>query len=79
MPLQRKGHAPYLIHVFDYDDPEHQMSFKVWGLTAHFAIFVAVAIYEENPTFEVEFDLDNLNSSAEKYLMMRCHNIKSKL
>lgn len=79
LPLKRNGHAPYLMHFFEYNDPEHQMSFIVWGLTAHFAVFVAVAIYEEKPTFEVEFDLDNLNSSAEKHLMMRYDNIKSKL
>ncbi|KAL7978832.1 hypothetical protein Chor_013321 [Crotalus horridus] len=79
VPLQRNGHAPYLMHFFEYNDPEHQMSFTVWGLTARFAVFVAVAIYEEKPTFEVEFDLDNLNSSVEKYLMMRYNSIKSKL
>ncbi|XP_039183515.1 peroxisomal coenzyme A diphosphatase NUDT7 [Crotalus tigris] len=79
VPLQRNGHVPYLMHFFEYNDPEHQMSFTVWGLTARFAVFVAVAIYEEKPTFEVEFDLDNLNSSVEKYLMMRYNSIKSKL
>ncbi|XP_026527836.1 peroxisomal coenzyme A diphosphatase NUDT7 [Notechis scutatus] len=79
VPLERKGQAPYLLHFFEYNDPEHQKSFTVWGLTAHFAAFVAVAIYGEKPTFEVEFDLDNLISSAEKNFMMRYHNIKSQL
>lgn len=79
VPLKRKGQSPYLLHFFEYNDPDHQMSFTVWGLTAHFAAFVAVAIYGEKPTFEVEFDLDNLNSSAEKNFMMRYRSIKSKL
>ncbi|XP_058011458.1 peroxisomal coenzyme A diphosphatase NUDT7 isoform X2 [Ahaetulla prasina] len=79
VPLRPKGHSPYLIHFFEYNDPEHQRSFIVWGLTAHFAAFVAVAIYGEKPMFEIEFDPDNLNSSAEKNFMMRYHGLKSKL
>ncbi|XP_060537566.1 peroxisomal coenzyme A diphosphatase NUDT7 [Pantherophis guttatus] len=79
VPMKRKGQSSYFMHFFDYDDPEHQMSFTVWGLTAHFAAFVALAIYGEKPTFEVEFDLDNLNSSAEKNFMTRYHGVKSKL
>ncbi|XP_013912266.1 PREDICTED: peroxisomal coenzyme A diphosphatase NUDT7 [Thamnophis sirtalis] len=75
----QKGYPPFVLHSFEYNDPEHQMLFNVWGLTAHFAIFVAVAIYGEKPTFEVEFDLDNLNSLAEKTFMMHYHSIKSKL
>ncbi|KAM6430030.1 peroxisomal coenzyme A diphosphatase NUDT7 isoform 2-T3 [Liasis olivaceus] len=79
VPLQNMGKSVLLIHFFDYNDPEHQMSFTIWGLTAYFAVFVAVAVYGEKPTFEVEFDLDNLNFSAEEKLMMQYNIIKSKL
>ncbi|NWV21123.1 NUDT7 diphosphatase, partial [Origma solitaria] len=53
------------IHCFKYDDPEHKRSFKIWGLTAHFAVFLALVIFRERPTFEVDYDLDNLISSSE--------------
>ncbi|XP_063169056.1 peroxisomal coenzyme A diphosphatase NUDT7 isoform X2 [Candoia aspera] len=78
VPFQM-GKFPYLMHFFEYNDPEHQMSFTVWGLTAHFAVFVAVAVYGEKPTFEVEFDLDNLNFSAEQMFMSQYNIVKSKL
>ncbi|NXO63743.1 NUDT7 diphosphatase, partial [Phainopepla nitens] len=54
------------VHCFTYDDQEHKRSFKIWGLTAHFAVFLALVIFGERPTFEVDYDLDNLISSAEK-------------
>ncbi|NWV59536.1 NUDT7 diphosphatase, partial [Malurus elegans] len=53
------------IHCFIYDDQEHKKSFKIWGLTAHFAVFLALVIFGERPTFEVDYDLDNLISSSE--------------
>ncbi|XP_062356144.1 peroxisomal coenzyme A diphosphatase NUDT7 [Cinclus cinclus] len=55
------------IHCFTYDDQEHKRSFKIWGLTAHFAVFLALVIFGERPTFEVDYDLDNLMSSSENY------------
>ncbi|NXX15222.1 NUDT7 diphosphatase, partial [Podargus strigoides] len=53
------------LHCFTYDDQEHKMSFKIWGLTAHFAVFLALVIFGKRPTFEVDYDLDNLISSSE--------------
>ncbi|NWZ84935.1 peroxisomal coenzyme A diphosphatase NUDT7 [Poecile atricapillus] len=53
------------VHCFIYDDQEHKRSFKIWGLTAHFAVFLALVIFGERPTFEVDYDLDNLISSSE--------------
>ncbi|XP_064242908.1 peroxisomal coenzyme A diphosphatase NUDT7-like [Passer domesticus] len=55
------------VHCFIYDDQEHKKSFKIWGLTAHFAVFLALIISGERPTFEVDYDLDNLISSSENY------------
>ncbi|XP_027749344.1 peroxisomal coenzyme A diphosphatase NUDT7 [Empidonax traillii] len=54
-----------LMHCFIYDDQEHKKSFKIWGLTAHFAVFLALVIFGERPTFEVDYDLDSLISSSE--------------
>ncbi|RMC08857.1 hypothetical protein DUI87_13851 [Hirundo rustica rustica] len=53
------------IHCFTYDDQERKRSFRIWGLTAHFAVFLALVIFGERPTFEVDYDLDNLMSSSE--------------
>ncbi|NXG02989.1 NUDT7 diphosphatase, partial [Sakesphorus luctuosus] len=58
------GHST-LMHCFIYDDQEQKKSFKIWGLTAHFAVFLALVIFGERPTFEVDYDLDNLILSAE--------------
>lgn len=57
------------MHCLTYDDQEHKRSFKIWGLTAHFAVFLALVIFGERPTFEVDYDLDNLMSSSENYFI----------
>ncbi|NWX03605.1 NUDT7 diphosphatase, partial [Caloenas nicobarica] len=57
------------MHCFTYEDQEHKMSFRIWGLTAHFAVFLALVIFGKRPTFEVDYDLDNLMSSAENNFM----------
>ncbi|NWR72178.1 NUDT7 diphosphatase, partial [Centropus unirufus] len=62
------GHSSWM-HCFMYHDQEHQTSFKIWGLTAHFALFLALAVYGERPTFAVDYDIDNLASSAENNFM----------
>ncbi|NWS74020.1 NUDT7 diphosphatase, partial [Crotophaga sulcirostris] len=62
------GYSSWM-HCFMYDDPEHKKSFKIWGLTAHFAVLLALAVFGERPTFAVDYDLDNLVSSSEKNFM----------
>ncbi|XP_025963436.1 peroxisomal coenzyme A diphosphatase NUDT7 [Dromaius novaehollandiae] len=62
------GHLSQM-HCFTYDDHAHKMSFKIWGLTAHFAVFLALVIFGRKPTFEVDYDLDNLISSAVQNFM----------
>ncbi|KFU98462.1 PREDICTED: peroxisomal coenzyme A diphosphatase NUDT7, partial [Pterocles gutturalis] len=62
------GYSSWM-HCFTYDDPEHKMSFKIWGLTAQFAVFLALVIFGKRPTFEVDYDLDNLISSSENNFM----------
>ncbi|NXA13721.1 NUDT7 diphosphatase, partial [Sapayoa aenigma] len=65
--LSYKTSSGYLtrMHCFIYDDQEHRKSFKIWGLTAHFAVFLALVVFGERPTFEVDYDLDNLVLSSE--------------
>ncbi|NWI49181.1 NUDT7 diphosphatase, partial [Calyptomena viridis] len=53
------------MHCFIYDDQERKKSFKIWGLTAHFAVLLALVVFGERPTFEVDYDLDNLVLSSE--------------
>ncbi|KFP70922.1 PREDICTED: peroxisomal coenzyme A diphosphatase NUDT7, partial [Acanthisitta chloris] len=53
------------MHCFTYYSQEQKRSFRIWGLTAHFAVFLALAVFGTRPTFEVEYDLDNLISSSE--------------
>ncbi|NXL12567.1 NUDT7 diphosphatase, partial [Mesembrinibis cayennensis] len=69
--LPYKTSSGYLswMHCFTYDDHERKMSFKIWGLTAHFAVFLALVIFGKRPTFEVDYDLDNLLSSSENKFM----------
>ncbi|XP_068812320.1 peroxisomal coenzyme A diphosphatase NUDT7 [Struthio camelus] len=62
------GHLSRM-HCFTYDDHERNMSFKIWGLTAHFAVFLALVIFGRRPTFEVDYDLDNLIPSSVQNFM----------
>ncbi|XP_066493302.1 peroxisomal coenzyme A diphosphatase NUDT7 isoform X3 [Tiliqua scincoides] len=73
------GTGPVSLHSFEYDDPEHKTSFRIWGLTAYFVLFLALVIFGEKPTFEVEFDLDNLVSSAENNTLAVYNVATSKL
>ncbi|KFU96034.1 Peroxisomal coenzyme A diphosphatase NUDT7, partial [Chaetura pelagica] len=69
LPFKTSSGYSSRMHCFMYEDHEHQMSFKIWGLTAHFAVFLALVIYGKRPTFEVDYDLNNLISSAENNFM----------
>nr|XP_056718787.1 peroxisomal coenzyme A diphosphatase NUDT7 [Euleptes europaea] len=75
--MLEKGFVP--VHYFEYDDLERNASYIIWGLTAHFTVFLALAIFGEKPTFEVEYDLDNLISSAENNFMKLYSIMKNKL
>ncbi|NWJ03421.1 NUDT7 diphosphatase, partial [Crypturellus undulatus] len=71
------GHRSRM-HCFTYDDNEHKTSFKIWGLTAHFAVFLALVIFGRRPTFEVDYDLDNLVSSAVQNFMSLYASVQEK-
>lgn len=69
LPYKSSSGSLGWMHCFMYEDQEHKRSYKIWGLTAHFAVFLALVIFGKRPTFEVDYDLDNLISSAEKNFM----------
>ncbi|NXA34728.1 NUDT7 diphosphatase, partial [Eudromia elegans] len=69
LPYKTSSGHQSRMHCFTYNDNEHKTSFKIWGLTAHFAVFLALVIFGRRPTFEVDCDLDNLNSSAMQNFM----------
>ncbi|NXO01258.1 NUDT7 diphosphatase, partial [Rhinopomastus cyanomelas] len=68
MPYRNSAGYLTRVHCFNYSDHEHR-TFKIWGLTAHFAVFLALVIFGKRPTFEVDYDLDNLFASSEKNFM----------
>ncbi|XP_048814354.1 peroxisomal coenzyme A diphosphatase NUDT7 isoform X2 [Lagopus muta] len=78
--LPYKNSSGYLswMHCFTYDDHESKKSFKIWGLTAHLAVFLAIVIFRTKPTFEVHYDLDNLIASAENGFMNLYASIKER-
>ncbi|XP_060110175.1 peroxisomal coenzyme A diphosphatase NUDT7 [Heteronotia binoei] len=67
------------VHFFEYNDPERNTSYRIWGLTAHFTVFLALVIFGEKPTFEIAYDLDNLISSSENSFMELYNITKNKL
>ncbi|NXE17990.1 NUDT7 diphosphatase, partial [Ardeotis kori] len=69
LPYKTKSGYLTMMHCFTYEDHEHNTSFRIWGLTAHFAVFLALIILGKRPTFEVDYDLDNLVSSSENNFM----------
>ncbi|XP_074014203.1 peroxisomal coenzyme A diphosphatase NUDT7 [Numenius arquata] len=69
LPYKTSSGYSNRMHCFIYDDHERKTSFKIWGLTAHFAVLLALIIFGKRPTFEVDYDLDNLISSAENNFM----------
>lgn len=84
-PLKYKVHHVHMlgkdvpVHFFEYDDPERNTSYQIWGLTAHFSVFLALVIFGEKPTFSIEYDLDNLISSSENSFMELYNITKNKL
>lgn len=55
----------YIMHNFEYTNPEDGETYCIKGLTARFALLVALIILEEKPTFEIEFNLSDLTASCE--------------
>ncbi|XP_008059989.1 peroxisomal coenzyme A diphosphatase NUDT7 isoform X1 [Carlito syrichta] len=72
------GHH-FLLHCFEYTNPEDGMTYQIRGFTAKFALLVALIILEKRPTFEVEFNLNDLKASSEKIFLWLHNNATSKL
>ncbi|KAM9191831.1 peroxisomal coenzyme A diphosphatase NUDT7 [Dugong dugon] len=68
-----------VLHCFEYTNPENGMTYQIRGMTAKFAVFVALIILEKRPTFEVEYNLDDLISSSEESLLKLHKYVTSKL
>ncbi|NWI66877.1 NUDT7 diphosphatase, partial [Todus mexicanus] len=69
LPYKSSSGSLSWMHCFMYYDRERERSYKIWGLTAHFAVFLALVIFRKRPTFEVNYDLDNLIASSENNFM----------
>ncbi|XP_036202478.1 peroxisomal coenzyme A diphosphatase NUDT7 isoform X2 [Myotis myotis] len=76
--LTQSGHH-FIIHCFEYTNPEDGVTYYIKGLTAKFAVFVALIILGEKPTFEVEFNLNDLTSSSEETFLKLYKPASSKL
>ncbi|XP_007937298.1 peroxisomal coenzyme A diphosphatase NUDT7 [Orycteropus afer afer] len=59
----------FLFHCFEYTNPENGATYQIRGMTAKFAIFVALIVLGKRPTFEVEYNLDDLLLSSEESLL----------
>uniref|UniRef100_A0A8C9CBW6 Nudix hydrolase 7 n=1 Tax=Phocoena sinus TaxID=42100 RepID=A0A8C9CBW6_PHOSS len=76
--LTRSGHH-IIIHCFEYTNPEDGVTYHIRGMTAKCALFVALIILGKKPSFEVEFDLNDLMSSSEESLLKLHKRATSKL
>lgn len=75
----KNGHTVPL-HCYQYTSPENGVTYHIRGITARAALLVALIVLGEKPTFEVEFNLDNLISSAEELFLKYCkQDVSSKL
>ncbi|XP_036130401.1 peroxisomal coenzyme A diphosphatase NUDT7 isoform X2 [Molossus molossus] len=76
--MTESGHH-FIIHCFEYTNPEDGATYHIKGLTAKFALFVALIILGKKPTFEVEFNLNDLTSSSEEVFLKLHKHATSKL
>ncbi|TEA30905.1 hypothetical protein DBR06_SOUSAS7010007, partial [Sousa chinensis] len=76
--LTRAGHH-IIIHCFEYTNPEDGVTYHIRGMTAKCALFVALIILGKKPSFEVEFNLNDLMSSSEESLLKLHKRATSKL
>ncbi|XP_053555529.1 peroxisomal coenzyme A diphosphatase NUDT7 [Bombina bombina] len=57
------------IHSFQYEDKQKKRVFKIWGLTAHFALMLAVMILQRGPAFNCDYDLQSTLTGCEIALL----------
>ncbi|XP_063293391.1 peroxisomal coenzyme A diphosphatase NUDT7 [Pelobates fuscus] len=77
-PLQLD--VPYFgtqtIHCFYYQDTQKQKTFKIWGLTAHFAVMLSVILLEKVPSFDSSFSLDRRLAECDHALAQATYQSK---
>ncbi|CAO2609834.1 Peroxisomal coenzyme A diphosphatase NUDT7, partial [Lemmus lemmus] len=73
--LTYSGHH-IVIHCFEYTDPETGVKYLVKGMTSKLAVLVALIILEKSPSFDIEFDLNDLIPSCEKTFLRRLSSSK---
>ncbi|XP_023082670.1 peroxisomal coenzyme A diphosphatase NUDT7 isoform X3 [Piliocolobus tephrosceles] len=69
--VTRLGHR-FINHIFEYTNPEDGVTYQIKGMTANLAVLVAFIILEKKPTFEVQFNLNDVLSSSEE-LFLKVH------
>uniref|UniRef100_A0A8C5LH25 Peroxisomal coenzyme A diphosphatase NUDT7 n=1 Tax=Jaculus jaculus TaxID=51337 RepID=A0A8C5LH25_JACJA len=65
-----------IVHLFEYTDPKDGANYLIRGMTAKLAVLVALIILETSPSFETEFNLNDLISSCEKAFLQMCATSK---
>ncbi|XP_007516696.1 peroxisomal coenzyme A diphosphatase NUDT7 [Erinaceus europaeus] len=68
-----------IIHNFEYTNPEDGEIYHIKGLTARLALLVALIVFQEKPTFEIEFNLDDLIASSEAFFLKFSKHLTNKL
>ncbi|XP_052022943.1 peroxisomal coenzyme A diphosphatase NUDT7 [Apodemus sylvaticus] len=68
--ITHSGHH-FIIHCFEYTDPETGVTYLIKGMTSKLAVLAALIILEKSPSFEIEFDLCDLIPSCEKTFLRR--------
>nr|XP_003938123.2 peroxisomal coenzyme A diphosphatase NUDT7 isoform X1 [Saimiri boliviensis boliviensis] len=76
--VTRFGHC-FIYHIFEYTNPENGVTYQIKGMTANLAVLVAFIILEEKPTFEVQFDLNDVLPSSEELFLKVHKNATNKL
>ncbi|XP_027369768.1 peroxisomal coenzyme A diphosphatase NUDT7 isoform X1 [Bos indicus x Bos taurus] len=68
-----------IVHCFEYTDPEDGVTYCIRGLTARCAVFIALVILGEKPSFEVDFNLSDLIPPSEESFLKPQKHALSKL
>ncbi|XP_040592440.1 peroxisomal coenzyme A diphosphatase NUDT7 isoform X3 [Mesocricetus auratus] len=71
-------HASYhfVLHCFEYTNPETGVKYVIKGMTSKLAVLVALIILEKSPSFDIEFDLNDLIPSCEKTFLRKYSSSK---
>ncbi|XP_021025877.1 peroxisomal coenzyme A diphosphatase NUDT7 [Mus caroli] len=68
--ITRSG-RDFVMHCFEYTDPETGVNYLIQGMTSKVAVLVALIILEQSPAFKIDFDLHDLIPSCERTFLRR--------